>query len=354
MVWFVSGAFAQAPSKMSYQAVVRNSSNQVVANQTVGMQISILQGSVSGTAVYVETQAPVTSNSGLVSIVIGTGTVVSGSLATIDWANGTYFIKTETDPTGGSTYTITGTSQLLSVPYALSAGTSGRAGIADTLKSAPVGVDKLLLMSDGTGWLSKDKDGNGLTMRIASQTRIDGYVGIPAANNYRYLTPKNKSYKVGFMEMVAADPGNYHARIDDGSFSNGINGLGSMWAEGESPIGTGAAFFVAPVHLPDSAVITGLSAQMVKNGGSVPSIAELYRTDGSGYSTNSAQLIATVTATTSTSSVQTIPTSSISSLFKVVDNTNYIYFIRYSSAVNSQSLRFISATIQYRIYRSEY
>ncbi|MEO6981396.1 MAG: hypothetical protein ABI113_23580, partial [Mucilaginibacter sp.] len=68
MVWFVAGAFAQAPPKMSYQAVVRNSSNQVVANQTVGMQISILQGSVSGTAVYVETQAPVTSSSGLVAI----------------------------------------------------------------------------------------------------------------------------------------------------------------------------------------------------------------------------------------------------------------------------------------------
>ncbi|MEP6612044.1 MAG: hypothetical protein ABJA76_09175 [Mucilaginibacter sp.] len=354
MVWFVAGAFAQAPPKMSYQAVVRNSSNQVVANQTVGMQISILQGSVSGTAVYVETQAPVTSSSGLVAIVIGTGTVVSGSLATIDWANGTYFIKTETDPTGGSTYTITGTSQLLSVPYALSAGTSGKAGTADTLKSGPVGVNNLLLMSDGTGWLSKDKDGNGLTMRMASQTRIDGYVGIPAANNYRYLTPKNKSYKVGFMEMIAADPGNYHARIDDGGFNSSINGLGSMWAEGESPITNGAAFFVAPVHLPDSAVITGLSAQMINTFSSVPPIAELYRTDGSGYLNNSAQLIATVTATNSTSLVQTVSTSSISSSFKVVDNANYIYFIRYTGVQNSQNLRFISATIQYRIYRSEY
>ncbi|MEO6977276.1 MAG: hypothetical protein ABI113_02825, partial [Mucilaginibacter sp.] len=286
--------------------------------------------------------------------VIGTGTVVSGSLATIDWANGTYFIKTETDPTGGSTYTITGTSQLLSVPYALSAGTSGKAGTADTLKSGPVGVNNLLLMSDGTGWLSKDKDGNGLTMRMASQTRIDGYVGIPAANNYRYLTPKNKSYKVGFMEMIAADPGNYHARIDDGGFNSSINGLGSMWAEGESPITNGAAFFVAPVHLPDSAVITGLSAQMINTFSSVPPIAELYRTDGSGYLNNSAQLIATVTATNSTSLVQTVSTSSISSSFKVVDNANYIYFIRYTGVQNSQNLRFISATIQYRIYRSEY
>ena len=352
MVWFVAGAFAQAPPKMSYQAVVRDNSNQVVANRVAGMQISILQGSASGTAVYVETQAPVTSNSGLVSIVIGTGTVVSGSLATINWANGTYFIKTETDPTGGSTYTITGTSQLLSVPYALSAGTSGKAGTADTLKSAPAGVDKLLLMSDGTGWLSKDKNGNNLTMRITSQTRVDGNVGIPAANNYRYLTPKTKRYKVGFMDMVSAEPGTYRAQIDDGFSAVDINGLGSMWAKG----GTAGyqAFFVAPVHLPDSAVITGLSAQLIKNGGSLPSIVELYRTDGSGYSRSTAQVIATVSTGNGGGIVLTVSTGSIYPLFTVIDNTNYTYFIRYSGEQNTQNLRFISATVQYQIYRSEY
>jgi hypothetical protein len=354
MVWFVAGAFAQAPPKMSYQAVVRDNSNQVVANRVTGMQISILQGSVSGTAVYVETQAPVTSSSGLVSIVIGTGTIVSGSLATIDWANGTYFIKTETDPTGGSTYTITGTSQLLSVPYALSAGTSGKAGTADTLKSAPVGVDKLLLMSDGTGWLSKDKNGNGLTMRIASQTRIDGDVGIPAANSYRYLTAKTKRYKVGFMEMMAAKPGTYHAVIDDGYNSSGtsINGLGSMWAEGGTA--GNVAYFVAPVHLPDSAVITGFSAQLIKTGGSLQSIVELYRTDGSNYSQNTAELIATARTTTSGNTVWTVSAATIFQLFNVIDNTNYIYFIRYSGEQNTQNLRFISATIKYQVYRSEY
>jgi hypothetical protein len=119
-----ASVWAQAPEKMSYQAVVRDASDALITNQAVGMQISILQGSATGTAVYEETQTPSTNANGLVSLEIGTGTVVSGDFSTIDWANDTYFIKTETDPTGGTTYTITGTSQLMSVPYALHAKTA--------------------------------------------------------------------------------------------------------------------------------------------------------------------------------------------------------------------------------------
>jgi hypothetical protein len=120
-VVLTANVFAQAPQKMSYQAVIRNSSNALVSSTAVSMRISILQGSTSGTAVYVETQAATTNANGLVSIEIGAGTVVTGTFAGIDWSAGPYFIKTETDPAGGSSYSITGTSQLLSVPYALSA-----------------------------------------------------------------------------------------------------------------------------------------------------------------------------------------------------------------------------------------
>jgi len=116
--------FSQAPQKMSYQAVIRNGSDQIVASSSIGMQISILQGSAEGTVVYTETQTPTTNTNGLVSIEIGIGTPVIGTFAGIDWSTGTYFIKTETDPDGGTSYNITGTSQLLSVPYALHAKTA--------------------------------------------------------------------------------------------------------------------------------------------------------------------------------------------------------------------------------------
>ena len=125
VILMTSSVFAQAPNKMSYQAVIRDNTNALVANQVIGMQISILQGSAGGLAVYVETQTPTTNANGLASIEIGGGTIVSGNFASINWANGPYFIKTETDPTGGNNYTISGTSQLLSVPYAMYAANSG-------------------------------------------------------------------------------------------------------------------------------------------------------------------------------------------------------------------------------------
>jgi len=117
--------FAQSPEKMSYQAIIRDVSNNLKTNQTIGMQISILRGSITGSAVYVETQTPTTNINGLITIEIGNGTVVSGSFSSINWASGPYFIKTETDPNGGTSYTIKATSQLLSVPYALYAKTAG-------------------------------------------------------------------------------------------------------------------------------------------------------------------------------------------------------------------------------------
>jgi hypothetical protein len=117
---------AQAPEKMSYQAVLRYASNTLLTNQQVGIQISILQTTITGSAVYTETQIATTNINGLVSLEIGSGTS-SDDFSAIDWSAGPYFIKTETDPAGGTTYTITGTSQLMSVPFAMYAKTSGNA-----------------------------------------------------------------------------------------------------------------------------------------------------------------------------------------------------------------------------------
>jgi hypothetical protein len=113
-------SFAQSPDKMSYQAVIRDASGALVSDSAVGMRISILQNTTTGTAVYVETHTPTSNENGLVSIEVGTGST-SDDFSTIDWSAGPYFIQTETDPIGGSNYTITGISQLMSVPFALHA-----------------------------------------------------------------------------------------------------------------------------------------------------------------------------------------------------------------------------------------
>jgi uncharacterized protein (TIGR02145 family) len=114
-------ALAQPPQRFSFQAVVRNNTNELVMNSPVGIKTTILQGAPDGTIVYQETYNPnpQTNSNGLVTFQVGTGLVIQGNFANINWANGTYYIRTETDPNGGTNYTISGTSQLLSVPYAL-------------------------------------------------------------------------------------------------------------------------------------------------------------------------------------------------------------------------------------------
>jgi hypothetical protein len=125
LVFVTATTWAQSPFKMSYQAVIRDADNILVSEKEIGMQISILQGSINGTVVYSEifSPNPLTNINGLVTVEIGGGIPVSGSFSSINWFDGPYYIKTQTDPAGGTNYTIAGTSQMLSVPYALHAKT---------------------------------------------------------------------------------------------------------------------------------------------------------------------------------------------------------------------------------------
>jgi hypothetical protein len=116
---FIVTLFAQAPEKFTYQAVVRNASNELVANTQVGVRVNILQGSATGNAVYSESHVITTNTNGLITVNIGGGNVLHSSFAGIDWADGPFFLKTDIDPKGGNDYSITSTQQLLSVPYAL-------------------------------------------------------------------------------------------------------------------------------------------------------------------------------------------------------------------------------------------
>jgi hypothetical protein len=130
-------AFAQTPEKMSYQAIVRDANNTLLEDKLVGIQVSILQNSETGSEVYIETHSVVTNMNGLVALEIGTG-VTSYDFSSIDWTNGPYFFKVETDPNGADNYSISGVSQLMSVPFALYAKASGN-GITTSQANAIVG-----------------------------------------------------------------------------------------------------------------------------------------------------------------------------------------------------------------------
>jgi hypothetical protein len=126
---------AQTPQRMSYQSVLRDAQNRLVTNRQVGVEISILRNFPNGTVVYAERQTATTNAHGLVTVVIGTGQVIEGSMATIQWENGTYYIRTQVDLNGGSNYSYTNTNQILTVPYAFHAKT------AETLTVFPEETD---------------------------------------------------------------------------------------------------------------------------------------------------------------------------------------------------------------------
>ena len=145
---------AQAPNKLSFQAVIRNSSNYLVISSPVGVRISLLQGSITGSALYVETHTAITNINGLITLEIGGGKVVSGDMKNFNWGLGESFLKVESDPSGGTNYSIASTTQLLSVPYALFAnsvsgnatnvtgivaGANGGTGVANTGKTVTLG-----------------------------------------------------------------------------------------------------------------------------------------------------------------------------------------------------------------------
>jgi hypothetical protein len=174
-----TAVMAQAPQRISYQSVIRDANKVVVASSPVGIKISLMKGTATGPAVYVETHASTTNANGLVSLNIGEGTAIAGSFAGIDWANGPYLIQTATDPTGGTDYSIIGTAPLNSVPYALNA---TNAGMANKL-AAPRSINGVLF--DGSaditvtasastlaGTLAIANGGTGATTAAAARTAL--------------------------------------------------------------------------------------------------------------------------------------------------------------------------------------
>jgi hypothetical protein len=141
LAWLsIPSVFAQSPAAFKYQAVVRDANYAPIVAQTVRLRFSILVGSVSGSTVYQEFHQPTTSPLGLVALNVGEGTVLSGTFDAIDWGSDDYYLQIEVDPAGGSNYLLLGTSQLLSVPYALYATKAGSVDNLDEAFTAGAGI----------------------------------------------------------------------------------------------------------------------------------------------------------------------------------------------------------------------
>jgi len=117
--------FAQTPEGINYQAVIRTTSGTLVANSTVAIRVQIKQTSSTGTVVYAERQSVATNQYGLVNFVIGSGTILSGTFSSINWATGNYWVSLAVDFSNGTNYLDYGSQRLMSTPYALYAKTAG-------------------------------------------------------------------------------------------------------------------------------------------------------------------------------------------------------------------------------------
>ena len=263
-LFICSGILAQVPQKISYQAVVRNSAGELIRNQPVGVRISILQGTIDGTEVYKEifNPNPQTNANGLVTFLVGSGIVISGTFSNIDWSDGPYFLKNEVDPTGGTTYSIIGTTQLMSVPYALHAKT------AETFTG---GVGKVLNPATGKTWMdrnlgalrvalsSNDADaygdlyqwgraGDGHQYRTSSTTTTlsssdtpgHGYFITTSSSPYDWRSPQNTNLWQGVNGVNNPCPPGYRLPTDAE-----LNAERASWGSNNS-----AGAFASPLKLP--------------------------------------------------------------------------------------------------------
>ncbi len=194
------GIMAQSPEKISYQAVIRDSNNKLIINKLIGIKLSILKKSATGETVYSEIHKPTTNQNGLINLQIGTGTT-EDNFSTIDWSSNNYFLKIEIDPKGAMDYSISGTSELLSVPYALHSKT------ADYVKNNDVNSSRIIVKNEQE-LISALKTPN-VSIEIKSNTPITIHSTIQVAkgvhlngNNNRLIANK-KDFPIFYLKQGA-------------------------------------------------------------------------------------------------------------------------------------------------------
>jgi len=165
---------SQVPQGINYQTVVRDNNGALITDQNVTFRFSVISGSAAGTIMYREVHNTATNALGLVNLIIGQGTPVTGTFSDIVWANAAHYLAVEIDPQGGNAFVEMGTSQLMSVPYALSAGNSSTSMAQLTDVNVSGVTEGQVLKWNGTEWLPANDVGGGTGDNWGTQTAQTG------------------------------------------------------------------------------------------------------------------------------------------------------------------------------------
>ena len=216
-------SMAQVPNSFSYQMVIRNGNNELVANTTVGIRIGLLGGNAADTLWYEEEHKVKTNLNGLAYITIGKGNILKGAVSTIDWTRGPFFIKSETDPTGGTNYSLIIVSQMLSVPYAIYAKTAEKLSVPVT-ESDPLfskSIAKGITAEDTARWSKREViDGNSGGGGVVFE--IDPVFNTSVAKSIRSVDTASWNNKLNLRDTLSMlRP--YLRAADTASLSNRLN-----------------------------------------------------------------------------------------------------------------------------------
>jgi hypothetical protein len=241
--------FAQSPQNINYQAVVRNNAGDVIKNQSVRFKLSVTEG-VNGVTTYSETHSATTNSLGLVNLTIGTGTVVTGTFAAINWANGVKFLKVEVDAAGGTNYTLMGSQQFASVPYALHAQSATNAwslngnNVASNNSLGTTNAQDLRLITNNTVSAvlkSNGQFGLGTTTPTGWLTIEKTADGSNFDDDRNFIILRDKSSTLGstaVMRIYSGQSGTFTALNHHASsyFLNDFADYGQLWASGKGLI----------------------------------------------------------------------------------------------------------------------
>lgn len=222
VVFITCNVIAQAPQAINYQAIARDAGGNIVTS-AIGVKFRILQGSTSGTSVYEETHTASPSSAGVFNIGIGAGSVVSGSFSGILWQNGPYFLEVNIDPAGGTSYTTVGTTQLLSVPYALYAEKAGNLNLS---------IGNGLSLTSGT--LSNSAPNQTVSITSGSNIAISGSYPsytISSTGSASTSVPNTSVTGTGIATVTTAGTNTFNVAVQTPS----LVGVGSTTVSGSFP-----------------------------------------------------------------------------------------------------------------------